>query len=101
MSSLEIIYKIVSTIPKGKVLTYGEVAKRAGIKSPRLVGNILHKNTDPDKVPCHRVVNRKGEVAGNYGLGGGVVQKKRLQAEGIEFVSGKINLEKYFWKEPL
>src|SRR3990167_2105767 len=60
------IYRIVSRIPKGKVLTYGLVAKLVGIKNPRLVGSVLHKNINPKKIPCHRVVNARGKVASSY-----------------------------------
>jgi len=58
------IYAIVATIPKGKVLTYQEVARRAGKPMAyRAVGNILNKNVDP-KVPCHRVIRSDGEIGG-------------------------------------
>lgn len=59
------VYKVVSRIPKGKVLTYKEVARLAGRpKAYRAVGNILNKNTDMKKVPCHRVIRSNGHVGG-------------------------------------
>jgi O-6-methylguanine DNA methyltransferase len=59
------IYEVVKKIPKGKVATYGQVAELAGDKRmARAVGNALHKNSDPDNIPCFRVVNAKGELAG-------------------------------------
>jgi len=68
MSFKEKIYKIVRKIPKGKVLTYKEVAKRAGRpKAYRAVGNILNKNMD-SKVSCHRVIRSDGRIGGyRYG----------------------------------
>ena len=58
------VLKVVSRIPKGEILTYKEVARRAGQpKAYRAVGNILNKNRDP-KVPCHRVIRSDGSVGG-------------------------------------
>ena len=61
------IYEAVKRIPKGHVATYGKVAEMAGnAKMSRAVGNALHKNPDPDHIPCFRVVNAKGELAGAF-----------------------------------
>jgi len=98
MTNKEIIYKITSKIPKGKVITYGQVAKLAGIKSPRVVGNILHKNTDPEKIPCHRVVNSKGKIAKNYAFGDAKGQIEKLVVDGISVDEGRVNLSKYLWR---
>lgn len=58
------VYKIVSKIPRGKVLTYKKVAELAGSPNAyRAVGNILNKNYDP-KIPCHRVVRNDGTIGG-------------------------------------
>ena len=75
------VYRIVSKIPKGKVLTYKEVAKLAGRpKAYRAVGNILNKNYDPG-IPCHRVIRSDGK-AGGYNRG--VARKKSiLVQEGV------------------
>lgn len=71
----ERVYKVVKAIPKGKVLTYKEVAKKAGKPLAfRAVGNILNKNTDKG-VPCHRVIRSDGKVGGYNGLQG---QKRML-----------------------
>ncbi|MFZ2484938.1 MAG: MGMT family protein [Minisyncoccia bacterium] len=60
----EKIYAIVKKIPRGKVLTYKEVARRVGsARAYRAVGNILNKNTD-QKVPCHRVIRSDGKIGG-------------------------------------
>ena len=90
------IYEAVKSIPKGCVATYGQVAEMAGNgKMSRAVGNALHKNPDPDNIPCYRVVNSKGELSGEFAFGGAGAQAKLLMADGIEVVDGKVDLEKY------
>ena len=90
------IYEAVKKIPKGKVATYGQIAEMAGDrKMARAVGNALHKNPDPDSIPCYRVVNAKGELSGEFAFGGKNAQAKLLMADGIEVVDGKENLKKY------
>lgn len=90
------IYEAVKRIPKGFVATYGRVAEMAGDKKmARAVGNALHKNPDPENIPCYRVVNSKGECSGSFAFGGPDAQAKLLQADGIEVVNGKVELKKY------
>lgn len=77
------VYNVLKRIPKGKVLTYKEVAMRAGnAKAYRAVGNILNKNYD-SKIPCHRVIRSDGKTGG-YNKG---ERKKRsiLSKEGYIF----------------
>lgn len=64
----------------------------------RAVGNALHKNPDPEKIPCYRVVNAKGELSGAFAFGGADEQAKRLEADGIEVINGRVDLGKYRWK---
>ena len=90
------IYEAVKKIPAGHVATYGQVAELAGDrKMARAVGNALHKNPDPDNIPCFRVVNAKGELAGEFAFGGAGAQAKLLEADGIEVINGKVDLKKY------
>ena len=90
------IYEAVKRIPAGHVATYGQVAEMAGNKKmSRAVGNALHKNPDPDNIPCFRVVNSKGELAGAFAFGGEDVQAKLLKADGVEVIDGKVDLKKY------
>ena len=90
------IYEAVKKIPKGKVATYGQVAEMAGDrKMARAVGNALHKNPDPEGIPCYRVVNAKGELAGEFAFGGEGAQRKLLEADGIAVVNGRVDLKKY------
>lgn len=90
------IYEAVKKIPRGRVATYGQIAEMAGDKKmARAVGNALHKNPDPEHIPCFRVVNAKGELAGEFAFGGAGAQARLLEAEGIEVTDGKVDLEKY------
>ena len=93
----ESVYELLKTIPRGKVATYGQIAVYLGNKNlARVVGNILHNNPDPSQYPCHRVVNSKGQVAPNFVFGGGAMQRRLLEQEGITFrQDGSIDLKKY------
>ena len=93
------IYEAVKKIPRGKVATYGQIAELAGDrKMARAVGNALHKNPNPDAIPCYRVVNAKGELAGAFAFGGEGIQAELLKGDGIEVVSGRVDLKKYGMK---
>lgn len=90
------IYEAVKKIPRGKVATYGQIAELAGDKKmARAVGNALHKNPDPDGIPCYRVVNARGELSGEFAFGGAGAQAKLLLEDGIEVVEGRVDLKKY------
>ena len=90
------MYEAVKKIPKGHVATYGRIAEMAGEpKMARAVGNALHKNPDPENIPCFRVVNSKGELSGAFAFGGENEQAKRLMEDGVEVAEGKVDLEKY------
>lgn len=113
MTELELkIYDIVRKIPRGQVMTYGQVAELAGNKKlARVVGNVMHKNPVPfwqlarkvgfnspepgpewkdfEPVPCHRVVNASGKMGANFGMGGPEIQEKMLRAENYNFEISK------------
>lgn len=96
------IYEAVKKIPHGRVATYGQIAALAGEpKMCRAVGNALHKNPDPEGVPCYRVVNAKGELSGAFAFGGPRVQQEKLEAEGIKVVNGKVDLQIYGMDVPI
>ena len=93
------IYEAVRKIPYGCVATYAQVAEVAGDrKMARAVGNALHRNPDPEGIPCYRVVNSKGQLAGEFAFGGAGQQAKLLMAEGIEVTDGVVDLSRYQWK---
>ena len=97
-STFELIYDVVKQIPEGCVATYGQVAALAGSRRwSRVVGYALHANPDPEHIPCHRVVNRFGEVSGAFAFGGENRQIQLLEAEGVEFIDGKVDLERFQW----
>jgi O-6-methylguanine DNA methyltransferase len=90
------VYDFLRTIPKGKVVTYGQIAAYLGDKRlARAVGNALHKNPDGDTYPCYKVVNGKGELSSAYAFGGIAEQQRRLEAQGIYAVNGKVDLKRY------
>ena len=91
MKAFEKVYNIVSDIPKGKVMTYGQIAKMAKV-NPRVVGFAMHGNKDTKKVPCHRVVGANGKLTG-YAHG---VEKKEeiLKKEGVQFNKDVVDLSK-------
>ncbi len=97
MNTFEKVYELVKKIPSGKVTTYGEIAKSIGIKNPRVVGFALHVNRDPDNIPCHRVVNKEGELAKGYAFGGLGIQKKLLIQEGVKFEGDKVDFRASFF----
>ena len=62
------------------------------------VGNALHKNPDPEHIPCYRVVNSKGELSGAFAFGGADEQANRLRADGIAVINNRVDLVKYGMK---
>tara|TARA_R110001606_G_scaffold399310_1_gene584726 strand:+ start:51828 stop:52145 length:318 start_codon:yes stop_codon:yes gene_type:complete len=92
----EIIWQVVASIPKGRVATYGQVAKLAGYPShARYVGATLKKLPTDSTLPWHRVVNAKGELSFPQDSGQYLKQKSLLEAEGITFKSFKLSLNTY------
>lgn len=82
------VYKVVQSVPRGYVATYGQVAALAGHPhSARYVGFALHSNPSPGIIPCHRVVFRDGSLSPGYAFGGPERQKDLLEAEGVVFRS--------------
>lgn len=96
----EKVYKLVTSIPKGKVATYGQVAKLVGSpNASRAVGMAMRNNPNPIIMPCHRVVASDGKLIG-YSYKNGVVTKKEiLLEEGVKFIGDKVNLKLSQWKK--
>lgn len=94
----EKVFLFLLTIPKGNVVTYGQIAEYLGNKrAARAVGNILHHNPDENKFPCYKVVDSKGNLSKSFAFGGSDKQKEKLEAEGIEVVSYRVDLNRYQW----
>ncbi|MBP1561008.1 MAG: MGMT family protein [Oscillospiraceae bacterium] len=92
----EKVYEFLTTIPKGKVVTYSQIAEYLGNKKlARVVGNILHNNPDKDKYPCYKVVDRNGNLSKHFAFGGIEKQKEKLEEDGIIVENYKVDLVKY------
>lgn len=91
------VYRCVKEIPSGKVSTYGRIAESCGCpRASRAVGMALHRNPQPGEIPCHRVVNREGRLAPAFAFGGAEVQRKLLEAEGVEVSpEGYVDLSRF------
>jgi len=94
----EKVYKKLLEVPKGKITTYGELAKAIGLKNgQRVIGKIMNKNPYPVIVPCHRVIKSDGKIGG-YAWGE-KVKAKMLSKEGIKIKNGKIlDVEKSIYR---
>lgn len=93
------VYKLVSSIPRGKVATYQQIATLAGNpKAARAVGMCMSKNTNPKGIPCHRVVSSTGLLTG-YAFGGIVKKKEKLLQEGVYFVHNRVDLSRSLWQK--
>lgn len=100
MSFFKNVYEAVQLIPRGKVATYGQIARMIGApRSSRAVGYALHANPRPGVIPCHRVVNREGRLAPAFAFGGPEIQAQLLESEGVEVGEDfTVDLEKYLWQ---
>ncbi|OGD62957.1 hypothetical protein A2160_04300 [Candidatus Beckwithbacteria bacterium RBG_13_42_9] len=98
MDFFQRVYQLTRQISAGKVATYGQLAKALGTRDARRVGQALHANKDA-KTPCHRVVNKSGELAANFGWDGWREQKRRLEVEGVKVNERNVDLNKYQWEK--
>ena len=100
MGFFDEVYETVKKIPKGKVTTYGDIARYVGnFRASRVVGYALHNNPEPGVIPCHRVVNREGRLAPGFAFGGPGIQKELLESEGIKVSEdGYVDLSVYSFK---
>lgn len=93
------VYKLVESIPKGKVMTYGQIAALCGHPgAAQVVGQIAHFG--PEEIPWHRVVNIKGGMASGFPWGGRHGQAEMLIEEGIKVVEDRLILSEYLWWPP-
>jgi O-6-methylguanine DNA methyltransferase len=92
------VYKFTREIPRGKVATYGQLAKLAGNpKAGRAVGLFMKTNQDAPHTPCHRVVAADGNLTGYSGAGGIKKKKEMLIAEGVHFKGEKVDIVTSLW----
>lgn len=94
----ERIWQVVASIPPGKVATYGDVARHAGLPgAARRVGFALKQLPAGSTIPWHRVINAQGRLSLPPGSSGEYTQRERLEAEGVQVSGGKISLRTFRW----
>jgi methylated-DNA-protein-cysteine methyltransferase-like protein len=94
----EMILAAVRRIPRGKVCTYGNVAEVAGLpRRARLVGTVLRQTPPMRGLPWHRVINAGGRISFPVGSDAYARQRHKLEAEGVVFVGGRVDLRRYGW----
>lgn len=91
-------YTALSQVPAGKVVTYGQLARLAGLgRAARWVGSQLKKLPEGSRLPWHRVINQAGRLSVPEGSQKWVEQTQRLRAEGVIIVHGRVSLRHYQW----
>lgn len=99
-TSYEQVYAVVRKIPRGRVTTYGAVARQAGLPGhARLVGYALNNLRDGTIVPWHRVINARGKLSLEATSSSGLTQRIRLAREGVRVdAGGRVSLAKFGWR---
>jgi methylated-DNA-protein-cysteine methyltransferase-like protein len=97
------VYALVATIPRGKVATYGQIARMLGVpRAARTVGWAMHGNPHGTRIPCHRVVQQGGSCSPNFSIGDPGAQRRRLLREGVRFLlDGRVDMQVHQWRPRL
>jgi O-6-methylguanine DNA methyltransferase len=94
------VYEITKIIPKGKVVTYGQLARLSGSpRAARAIGMCMRTNPNAPHTPCHRVVGADGSLIGYSGGDGVSTKKKMLIEEGVFFIDDKVDLTRSQWEK--
>jgi methylated-DNA-protein-cysteine methyltransferase-like protein len=104
LSFPELVYALVRQVPRGRVITYGTIARLLGDpRKARQVGwAMAAANRASPPMPAHRVINARGELSGGPSFGGYSVMRKKLEADGVVFMNdGRVDLERYLWLPPV
>jgi methylated-DNA-protein-cysteine methyltransferase related protein len=99
----ERVYAIVLTVPRGRVISYGAIARLLGDpRKARQVGWAMAALPERrPRIPAHRVIRASGELPGGQACGGYSVHRARLETEGVHFLlDGRVDLDRYFWMPP-
>jgi methylated-DNA-protein-cysteine methyltransferase-like protein len=92
------ILDAVRRIPRGRVSTYGTIAQVAGLaRRARLVGTVLRQTPASRDLPWQRVINSSGQISFPQGSDAYRRQRRKLEAEGVEFRGGRVDLERFGW----
>jgi methylated-DNA-protein-cysteine methyltransferase-like protein len=96
------VYALVRRVPRGCVVTYGQVARLLGApRAARVVGWAMHDNPHGSRVPCHRVVQQRGSLSPNYCLQDPGRQRRLLERDGVEFLlDGRVDMARHQWAPP-
>ena len=94
------VYALVARIPRGRVATYGQIARLLGApRSARIVGWAMHGSPEGARIPCHRVIQQGGTCSPNFMAGDPGAQRRLLEAEGVRFLlDGRVDLEAHLWR---
>jgi methylated-DNA-protein-cysteine methyltransferase-like protein len=97
------VYTLVARIPRGKVATYGQIARMLGApRAARTVGWAMHDNPHGSRVPCHRVVQQGGSCSPHFRIGDPGAQRRLLEREGVQFLlDGRIDMQAHQWPPEL
>lgn len=98
-SVYEKIYALVRKVPRGRVASYGQIARLVDRCTPRMVGYAMAAVPEGSGIPWHRIINRQGRVSPRSAGDGSLAQKALLESEGISFdAAGRVDLEKVGWR---
>jgi methylated-DNA-protein-cysteine methyltransferase-like protein len=97
------VYALVARIPRGKVATYGQIARMLGApRAARTVGWAMHDNPHGSRVPCHRIVQQGGSCSPHFRIGDPGAQRRLLEREGVQFLlDGRIDMRAHQWRPEL
>jgi methylated-DNA-protein-cysteine methyltransferase-like protein len=93
------VYALVARIPRGRVVTYGQIAQMLGApRSARIVGWAMYGSPEGARIPCHRVIQQGGTCSPNFRAGDPGAQRRLLEAEGVKFLlDGRVDLVSHLW----